>query len=85
MLKQENNYKAILEELKNKQRKINELIEEESLNIKNNKKTEKMTVLLYEKNEVKEEIEILEKTIKKIEFKEKVEKEYENLLGDGKK
>ena len=85
MLKQENNYKVILEELKNKQRKINELIEEESLNIKNNKKTEKMTVLLYEKNEVKEEIEILEKTIKKIEFKEKVEKEYENLLGDGKK
>ena len=85
MLKQENNYKAILEELKNKQRKINELIEEESLNIKNNKKTEKITVLFYEKNEVKEEIEILEKTIKKIEFKEKVEKEYENLLGDGKK
>ena len=81
MLKQENNYKVILEELKNKQKKINELIEEESLNIK----TEKMTVLLYEKNEVKEEIEIVEKTIKKIEFKEKVEKEYENLLGDGKK
>lgn len=85
MLKQGNNYKVILEELKNKQRKNNDLIEEESLNIKNNKKTEKMTVLLYEKNEVKEEIEILEKTIKKIEFKEKVEKEYENLLGDGKK
>ena len=85
MLKQENNYKVILEELKNKQKKINELIEEESLNIKNNKKTEKITVLFYEKNEVKEEIEILEKTIKKIEFKEKVEKEYENLLGDGKK
>lgn len=81
MLKQGNNYKFILEELKNKQIKINELIEKESLNIK----TEKMTVLLYEKNEVKEEIEILEKTIKKIEFKEKVEKEYENLLGDGKK
>ena len=71
--------------VKNKQKKINELIEEESLNVKKNKKTEKMTVLLYEKDEVKEEIEIIEKTIKKIEFKEKVEKEYENLLGDGKK
>ena len=85
MLKQENNYKIILENLKNKQKKINELIEEESLNVKKNKKTEKITVLLYEKDEVKEEIEIIEKTIKKIEFKEKVEKEYENLLGDGKK
>ena len=71
--------------MREKLKKINISIEEESLKLKNNRKTEKMIVLLYEKNEVKEEIEIVEKTIKKIEFKEKVEKEYENLLGDGKK
>ena len=84
MLKQENNYNNLIKQLKEKQIRIKKEYEDDKTNYKDEKKREKALIFQYESDEVKEEIELVEYNIKKMEYKEKVEKEYENLVRDSK-
>ncbi len=84
MLKQENNYNNLIKQLKEKQIRIKKEYEDDKTNYKDEKKREKALIFQYESDEVKEEIELVEYYIKKMEYKEKVEKEYENLVRDSK-
>ena len=84
MLKQENNYNNLIKQLKEKQIRIKKEYEDDKTNYKDEKKRDKALIFQYESDEVKEEIELVEYYIKKMEYKEKVEKEYENLVRDSK-
>jgi hypothetical protein len=84
MLKQENNHKKLIEQLNEKKKKIEIEYEKNIENCSEEKKRELTTIFRYEQFEVKEEMEIVKNYIKKMEYKEKVEIEYENLVRDSK-
>lgn len=85
MLKKENNLPNLMEEMKKRINELRTLIDLERLKERSIEREEKLIILSYELEEKEYGIKEMEKYIKRIEFKEKVEERYENLLGDGKK
>lgn len=85
MLKKENNLPNLMEEMKKRINELRTLIDLERLKERSIEREEKLIILSYELEEKEYGIKEMEKYIKRIEFKEKVEERYENLLGDGEK